>query len=156
MSAIEDRIESLGYTLPEGATPLANYVPAVYVESAGLVFTSGHVPRNPDGSFVTGRLGADATIEEGYRAAGLTALGILASLKATLGDLDRVKRIAKVLCFVNSTPEFTDQPSVANGLSDLLVEVFGDAGRHARSAVGVAALPANVCVEVEVVVEVSP
>ena len=90
-----------------------------------------------------------------FRAAGLTALGILASLKAALGDLDRVQRIAKVLCFVNSTPDFTDQPSVANGLSDLLVEVLGDAGRHARSAVGVVALPSNVCVEAEMVVEVS-
>ena len=156
MSAIEDRIESLGYTLPEGVAPLANYVPAVYVESAGLVFTSGHVPRDPDGSFVTGRLGDDATIEDGYRAAGLTALGILASLKAALGDLDRVQRITKVLCFVNSTHDFTDQPAVANGLSDLLVEVFGDAGRHARSAVGVVALPSNVCFEAEMVVEVSP
>ena len=156
MGATEERIASLGYALPEEAAPLANYVPAVYVESAGLAFTSGHIPRNPDGSFVTGRLGEDVSVEEGYAAARTTTLALLGSLKATLGDLDRVSRVVKLLCMVNSAPDFTGHPAVANGASDLLVDVFRDRGRHARSAVGVAALPVKVCIEVEMVVEVSP
>ena len=155
MSRVEERLEGLGYELSGQAAPVANYVPAVFVEDAGLLFTSGHVPRNPDGSFITGRLGDDVSVEYAYEAAKATALSLLGTVKAEVGDLDRVKRIVKVLCMVNSAPGFADQPSVANGASDLLVEVFGEAGKHARSAVGVAALPANVCVEVEMSVEVS-
>ncbi len=155
MGAIEDRIASLGYTLPDAAAPVANYVSTVRVESAGLVFTSGHVPRNADGSFVTGRLGEDITVEEGYEAAKNVALALLSSLRAELGSLDRVNRVVKALCMVNSAAGFTNQPAVANGASDLLVEVFGDKGRHARSAVGMSSLPANVPVEIELVVEVS-
>jgi len=155
MGAIEDRIKSLGYSLPDVATPLANYVPIVHVEGAGLVFTSGHTPRAADGGFLTGTLGVDVTVDEGYEAAKVTVLGILGSLKSELGDLDRITRVVKLLCMVNSAPDFTDHPSVANGASDLLVEIFGDKGKHARSAVGLAALPANVCIEVEMVVEVS-
>ncbi len=155
MGKVEERIERLGYDLSGQAAPVANYVPAVLVEDAGLLFTSGHVPRNPDGSFVTGRLGEDVSVEYAYEAARTTALALLGTVKAEIGDLDRVKRIVKLLCFVNSAPGFADQPAVANGASDLLVEVFGEAGKHARSAVGVAALPANVCVEVEMSVEVS-
>ena len=155
MGKIEDRIKDLGYALPEVAAPLANYVPALYVESEGLVYTSGHVPRNPDGSFITGKLGDGASVEDGYAAAKSAALGLLGSLKAITGDLDRVTRVVKLLCMVNCTPDFTEQPAVANGASDLLVEVLGDKGLHARSAVGMASLPANVCVEIEMIVEVS-
>jgi enamine deaminase RidA (YjgF/YER057c/UK114 family) len=155
MGTIEDRIKELGYALPEGAAPLANYVPALYVESEGLVYTSGHVPRNPDGSFITGKLGDGASVEDGYAAAKSTALGLLGSLKAITGDLDRVTRVVKLLCMVNCTPDFAEHPAVANGASDLLVEVLGDKGLHARSAVGLASLPANVCVEIEMIVEVS-
>ena len=152
MGSIEERIASLGYTLPDAAAPVANYVSTVSVEGAGLVFTSGHVPRNPDGSFVTGKLGDDLAIEQGYEAARDVGLALLASLKV---DLDRVERVVKVLCMVNCTSDFADQPAVANGASDLMVEVFGDKGRHARSAVGMGSLPANVPVEIEMVVEVS-
>ena len=155
MGRVEERLKSLGYELSGQAAPVANYVPAVFVEDAGLLFTSGHVPRNPDGSFITGQLGNDVSVEYAYEAARTTALSLLGTVKAEVGDLDRVKRIVKVLCMVNSAPGFADQPAVANGASDLLVEVFGEAGKHARSAVGVAALPANVCVEVEMSVEVS-
>lgn len=153
MSAIEDRLKDLGYDLPAQVVPVANYVPTASAMMSNLIFTSGHVPRKPDGSFITGTLGKDITVEEAYEAATITALGILTSLKSAIGDLDQIKRIVKVLCFVNSTPGFTDQPLVANGLSDLLVEVFGEKGNHARSAVGVAALPGNVCVEIEMIVE---
>ena len=155
MAKIEDRIRSLGYTLPEEAVPVANYVPAVAVDGAGLVYTSGHVARRADGSLITGKLGVDLSVEEGYEAAKLTALSLLGSLRAAIGDLDKVTRIVKLLCMVNCTPEFQQHPAVANGASDLLVEVFGDKGRHARSAVGVAALPGGVCTEIEMVVEVS-
>lgn len=156
MGAIEDKISQLGYTLPAESTPGGNYVPSVPVPAAGLVYTAGHVARRADGSMVSGKLGADVSIEEGYEAAKLTALNLLGSLKAQVGDLDRVNRVVKLLCMVNCTPDFGQQPAVANGASDLLVEIFGDKGRHARSAVGMAALPGNVCIEIEMIVEVSP
>lgn len=155
MSVIEDKIASLGYSLPEAAVPVANYVPTVQVQSAELVFTSGHIPLKSDGGFWTGKLGTDISAEEGYEAAKATVLSILGSLKTELGDLDKITRIVKLLCMVNSAPDFNDHPSVANGASDLLVEVFGEKGKHARSAVGLASLPLNVCVEVEMVVEIS-
>ena len=154
MGAIEDRISQLGHTLPGEVTPGGNYVPSVPVPAAGLVYMSGHVARRPDGSLVTGKLGADVTVEQGEEAARITTLNLLGSLKASIGELDRVTRVVKLLCMVNCTPEFGQQPAVANGASDLLVEVFGDKGRHARSAVGMAALPNNVCVEIEMIVEV--
>jgi enamine deaminase RidA (YjgF/YER057c/UK114 family) len=113
------------------------------------------VARRADGSRVEGKLGGDLSIEEGYEAAKLTALNLLGSLRDQIGDLDRVNRVVKLLCMVNCTPEFGQQPAVANGASDLLVEVFGDKGRHARSAVGMAALPNNVSIEIEMIVEVS-
>ncbi len=155
MGAIEDRIQELGYTLPEEATPGGNYVPTVSVPSAGLVYTAGHVARRPDGTLIAGKLGADVSIEDGYEAARRTALGLLGTLKQDLGELDRITRVVKLLCMVNCTPDFGQQPDVANGCSDLLVEIFGDKGRHARSAVGMAALPGNVCIEIEMIVEVS-
>ena len=119
-----------------------------------LVFLSGHGPVRPEGGLVTGRLGDDLSIEEGAAAMRLTAVALLASLRAEIGDLDRVVRIVKLLCMVNSTPDFQKQPAVADGASDLLVEVFGERGRHARAAVGVASLPFGMAVEVEMVVEV--
>ena len=154
MGAVEDRISQLGHTLPGEVTPGGNYVPSVSVPAAGLVYMAGHVARRPDGSLVAGKLGADVTVEQGAEAARITMLNLLGSLKARIGELDRVTRVVKLLCMVNCTPEFGQQPAVANGASDLLVEVFGDKGRHARSAVGMAALPNNVCVEIEMIVEV--
>ena len=110
---------------------------------AGLVYTAGQVPRRPDGSFIAGKLGADISVEEGYEAARLTTLGLLSTLKGEIGDLDRVARVVKLLSMVNCTLEFDQHPAVANGASDLLVELFGDRGRHARSAIGVGSLPGN-------------
>ena len=154
MSKVEEKLKQLGYTLPGEGTPGGNYVPAV-TTGVGLVYTAGHVARRPDGSLVAGKLGADLTVEEGYEAARITALNLLGSLKAEIGDLDRVTRVVKLLCMVNSAPDFGQQPAVANGASDLLVEIFGDRGKHARSAVGMAGLPNGVCVEIEMIVEVS-
>jgi len=128
----------------------------VSVPGARLVYTSGRTPRRRDGSFITGKLGDGLSVKEGYEAAQLTVLNLLASLKAEIGDLDRVSQVVKILAMVNSTQDFIEQPAVANGASDLLVEIFGERGRHARSAIGVEALPFNVAIEIEVIVEVSP
>jgi enamine deaminase RidA (YjgF/YER057c/UK114 family) len=122
-------------------------------QTGNLLFLSGAGPQNPDGSFVTGKLGQDFTVEKGYEAARLTAINQLGVLKATLGDLGRVNRIVKLLGMVNAVPDFTQHPAVINGASDLLVEVFGDCGRHARSAVGMASLPFGIPVEIEMIVE---
>ena len=127
MSKIEDKLKEMGYELPPPPTPGGNYVPTVST-SGGLVYTAGHVSTRPDGSQATGKLGADTTVEEGYEAARITALNLLTSLKAELGDLDRVKRVVKLLCMVNSAPDFGQQPAVANGASDLLVEPLGRRG----------------------------
>jgi len=149
---IEDRLKEMGIELPPAVTPVANYVPAV--KTGNLVFLSGHGPFNEDGSLITGKVGADLTVEQGYQAARRVAIGLLGSLKAEIGDLDRVKRVLKLLGMVNCGPEFIDQPKVINGASDLLVEVLGDKGKHARSAVGMNALPMNIAVEIEMIVEV--
>ena len=154
MGAIEDRIKELGHTLPGPSAPGGNYVSAVAVPSAGLVYTAGNVARRPDGTMITGKLGADLTVEQGYEAARLCALNSLANLKEAIGDLDRVVHFVKVLGMVNADPEFGKTPEVINGYSDLLVEVFGERGRHARSAVGMATLPFGIAVEVEAIVEV--
>ena len=156
MGAVEGRILKLGHTLHGAGTPGGNYVTAVPAPGAGLVYTAGHVARRPDGSRVEGKLGADLSVEEGYEAAKLSVLNLLGSLKAEIGELDRVSRVVKLLTMVNCTQEFTEQPAVANGASDLLVEIFGEKGRHARSAVGMESLPSNACVEIEMIVEVSP
>ena len=155
MSIIEDRIVKCGYDLPAKSQPTGNYVTGVHVASAGLLYLAGHVALRPDGSRVVGKLGDDVSIEQGYEAAKITALNMLGSLKDLVGELDRVNRIVKLLCMVNCTPDFGRQPAVANGASDLLVEIFGEKGRHARSAVGMASLPNNVCVEIESIVEIS-
>jgi enamine deaminase RidA (YjgF/YER057c/UK114 family) len=148
----EAKLKRLGIELPEPPKPVANYVGAV--RTGNLIFLAGAGPRRDDGSYMTGRLGQDLAIEQGYQAARQTGIIQLAVLKAELGDLNKVKRIVKVLGMVNSAPSFTEQPKVVNGFSDLMVEVFGDRGKHARSAVGMVALPMNIAVEVEMVVEV--
>ena len=148
---VEERLKELGLELPSAAKPMANYVPAV--RTGNLVFLSGHGPLEKD-RLITGKLGSDLTVEEGYQAARLVAVGLLGSLKDLIGDLERVRRIVKLLGLVNSEPTFLEQPQVINGASDLLVEVFGDRGRHARSAVGTNSLPVNIAVEIEMIVEV--
>ena len=150
----EQRLAALGITLPVAPTPVANYVP--FRLAGSLLFLSGQGPRNPDGSFMTGRLGDTVSIEEGYAAARLTGLQMLATAQLALGDLSRIEAIVKLLGMVNATPTFTDHPKVINGCSDLFVEVFGDAGRHARSAVGMGSLPHGISVEIEGIFQVKP
>jgi enamine deaminase RidA (YjgF/YER057c/UK114 family) len=153
MSSIDARLAELGITLPEVAAPVANYVS--YVISGKLVHVSGQVSRDASGP-ITGKLGAGLGVEAGAAAARTCALALIAQLKAACdGDLDRVARVVKLGAFVNSAPDFTDQPKVVNGASDLMVEVFGDRGRHARSAVGVAALPLGVAVEIDGIFELA-
>lgn len=148
----EDKIKSLGITLPAPTSPVANYVK--FVRTGNLIFLSGHGPANTDGKYSTGKLGKDLSIEEGYAAAKLTGINLLSTLKSAVGDLSKVKRIIKVLGMVNSTDQFSDQPKVINGFSDLMVVIFGEKGKHARSAVGMASLPMNMAVEIEMIVEV--
>ena len=146
------RLEELWIELPSPFTPMANYLPAV--RTGNLVFVSGHGPNRADGTFIVGKLGKDLSVEQGYAAARLTMLNCLSSLKAELGSLNGVRRFVKVLGMVNCTEDFGDPPAVINGGSDLLVEIFGDVGRHARSAVGMQSLPRGIAVEIEMVVEV--
>ena len=153
MSKVEERLETLGVSLPEAPSPIANYVPGVRVGKLLYLSGVGPAPR-ADGKEYLGKVDADLTLEEGYDAARLVGINLISRIKGEIGDLDKVKRIVKLLSMVASTPTFTDQPAVANGCSDLLVEVFGDKGRHARSAVGMAALPGNIPVEIEMIVEV--
>lgn len=148
----EAKLKELGITLPNPPQPVANYVNGV--QAGNLIFLAGKGPRYADGTEITGKLGQDVTIEKGYEGARLTAINQLAVLKTMLGNLNRVKRIVKVLGMVNSDPNFVDQPKVINGFSDLMVEVFGDKGRHARAAVGMASLPRGQAVEIELVVEI--
>ena len=148
----EENLQAKGIVLPSIPAPMANYVHAVKV--GNLIFLSGKGPLQKDGKYITGKLGKDLTIEQGYEAARLTAIIQIAVLKKELGELSKVKRIVKVLGMVNSDSNFTDQPKVMNGFSDLMVEIFGEKGKHARSAVGMAALPINIAVEVEMIVEV--
>ena len=153
-SSPEARLKALGIELPLAPKPLASYVPAVRV--GNLVFLAGQGPLVGGKPTVTGKVGAELTEEEGYKAARATILTSLAALRAEIGSLDRVVRIVKLVGWVNSAPGFTRQPWVINGASDFLIEIFGDAGRHARSAVGANELPLNIPVEIEMVVEVAP
>jgi enamine deaminase RidA (YjgF/YER057c/UK114 family) len=146
------KLAELGITLPEVTPPVANYVNAV--QTGNLVFLAGKGPMQEDGEYITGKVGRDLTQEEGYAAARRTAIVQLAALQAEIGDLNRVKRIVKVLGMVNAVPDFANHPEVINGFSDLMVEVFGDRGRHARAAVGMGSLPRNIAVEIEMIVEV--
>jgi enamine deaminase RidA (YjgF/YER057c/UK114 family) len=150
--SIDNRLAELGITLPQAAAPVASYVPAV--ESCGQLHISGQISFTEDGGLIKGRLGEDMDLEAGQQAARRCGIMLLAQIKAALGSLDRVERIVKLGAFVNSAPNFTDQPKVANGASELMQEVFGEAGRHARSAVGVAVLPLGVAVEVDAIVAV--
>lgn len=149
---IVERLEEMGLKLPEIPKPVANYVPAV--KTGNLLFISGHGPQKDIGTLSTGKVGRDLTLEEAYEAAKNVALCLLSTIKDTIDDLDKVKRVVKLVGFVNCTEDFTDQPRVVNGASDLFVEVFGERGRHARSAVGMYQLPGGIPVEIEVVVEV--
>ncbi|MCG5237567.1 RidA family protein [Xanthobacter oligotrophicus] len=152
-SPIDAKLADLGITLPTPTPPLANYVPVL--RTGNLLYVSGQISIDGAGKILAGKLGAGLEIEAGREAAKLCAINILAQVKAALGDLDKVVRVVKLVAFVNSTPDFLDQPKVVNGCSDFFVEVLGDKGRHARSAVGVAALPFDAAVEVEAIVEVA-
>lgn len=150
---IDKRLADKGIELPQAAVPVANYVPVTI--AGNLAFVSGQVTVWNGEFRFKGKLGKDFTVEEGQQAARLCGLNIIAQLRNALGDLDRVKRVLKLGVFVNSTADFTDQPKVANGVSDLMVEAFGDAGKHARFAVGTNVLPLDVAVEVDAVVEIA-
>ena len=151
MSTPEERLADLGLSVPEVAKPVAAYIPAV--RSGAHVFTSGQLPMREGQLMLTGKVGAEVSLEDAVDCARQCALNGLAAIRAEVGELSAVKRIVKVVVFVASAPDFTGQPQVANGVSELLGEVFGDAGRHARSAVGVAVLPLDAPVEVELLVE---
>jgi enamine deaminase RidA (YjgF/YER057c/UK114 family) len=150
--SIDQRLAELGITLPEPAAPVAAYVPAV--DHSGHLHISGQISFAEDGSLIKGRLGEDMDLEAGQEAARRCGIMLLAQMKSALGSLDRVARVVKLGVFVNSAPSFTDQPKVANGASELMQDVFGEVGRHARSAVGVAVLPLGVAVEVDAIVAV--
>lgn len=149
---VEKKIQELGITLQEPSPPVANYVNSV--RTGNLVFMAGKGPKKADGQYITGKVGSDLTIEEGYAAARLTATQQLSALKAEVGDLNKVVRIVKVLGMVNADPTFTEHPAVINGFSDLMVEVFGTRGKHARAAVGMGSLPTNIACEIEMIVEI--
>jgi enamine deaminase RidA (YjgF/YER057c/UK114 family) len=149
----ETKLKEKGIVLIPPSSPVANYVNAVRV--GNLLYLAGKGPSKADNTYVTGKVGRDLTIEQGYEAARLTAINHLAVIKNELGSLNKVKRIVKVLGMVNCTEDFKDQPKVINGYSDLMVEIFGDKGKHARSAVGMYALPFNMAVEIEVIVEIA-
>ena len=152
MSKVEERLAAMSLTLPTVPTPLGNYVVAKTV--GNLVYLSGSGPRKPDGSYMVGKVPSVCSEEDAYAAAQLVGLNILASLKAEIGDLDRVRQVVKVLGMVNADPSFANHPKVINGFSDLMVEAFGDPGRAARSAVGMGSLPGDIPVEVEMIVEI--
>ena len=149
---VEERIGELGIELSEPGKPVANYVNSV--QSGNLVFMAGKGPRSADGTLITGKVGIDLTIEQGYEAARLTAVEQLSALKAEIGDLNKVERIIKVLGMVNADPSFTNPSQVINGFSDLMVEVFGERGKHARAAVGMGSLPMNIACEIEMIVKI--
>ncbi|WP_439482130.1 RidA family protein [Cyclobacterium plantarum] len=148
----EEKLKSMGITLQTPAPPTANFVRAV--RTGNLVFLSGHGPARGDGTSVQGKLGTELTVTEGQEAARLTGIALLSSLKAEIGNLNKVKRIVKVLGMVNASPDFTQQPRVMNGFSDFMVEVFGEKGKHARSAVGMGSLPNNIAIEIEMIAEI--
>jgi len=150
--SVNDRLKELGIRLPQVPEPMGNYVDAV--QTGNLLYLSGKGPRMAEGGASTGKLGKDVTVEKGYQDARSVGLIMLAVLQKTLGNLDRVKKVVKILGMVNAVPEFGDHPKVINGCSDLMVEVFGEKGRHARSAVGMGSLPGQITVEIEAIIEV--
>ncbi len=150
---IEQKIADMGLELASPGAPIANFIPAV--RTGNLLFVAGHLPRQPDGTVLNpGKVGREVSEEQGYEAAKLAMINCLASIKAAVGDLDKVKQVVKLLVMVNADTEFDRQFIVGNGASDLLVELYGDQGRHARSAVGMGSLPRGACVEIEMIVEV--
>jgi enamine deaminase RidA (YjgF/YER057c/UK114 family) len=154
MMTPEEKLASLGLVLPTVPKPVANYLP--YRWAGNLLYLSGQGPRRADGSTALGKLGRDVTVEEGYQHARLTGLGLLAAAKLAIGELSRIEAVIKLLGMVNAEPDFGDQPKVINGCSDLLVEVLGEAGRHARSAVGMGSLPGGMSVEIEAILLIKP
>ena len=150
---IEDRLASLGLTLPDAPAPVANYVPFTIV--GNLLFVSGQISKAADGTLAAGALGRDLDVAAGQAAARHSALNVLAQAKAALGSLDRIGQVVRLTGFVNAAPGFTDHPAVINGASDLMVEVLGEAGRHTRAAVGVSSLPLNAAVEVDAIIAIA-
>ena len=146
MSA-EARLKELGITLPSVPAPVANYLP--YRVAGNLLFLAGQGPRTPDGKFLSGKVGAEVSVEEAYKRARIVGLQLLSAARTALGSLDRVDTVVKMLCMVNAVPDFKDHPKVANGMSDRVVEVFGENGKHGRSAVGMGSLPNQISVEIE-------
>ena len=153
MSA-EDRLRQLGLSLPLVPSPAANYVS--YRIAGNVLYLAGQGPRGADGAPLTGKVGPEISVDEGYRRARLVGLQLLATTRTALGSLDRVDFVVKMLCMINALPDFKDHPRVANGMSDLFVEVFGDAGKHARSAVGMGSLPSQISVEIEGILAIKP
>ncbi len=152
--SVQEKLSALGITLKAPAAPVAAYV--MYVQTGNLVFISGHIAKHADGSVNAGQLGKDVTTEQGKQAARAIAIDLIGTLQQAVGgDLSKVKRIVKLMSLVNSTPDYTEQHLVTNGCSELLAEVFGDAGKHARSAFGVAQCPLGACVEIDMIVEVA-
>jgi enamine deaminase RidA (YjgF/YER057c/UK114 family) len=149
---IEDKLKNMELSLPEPLVPIGNYVPAVRTDN--ILFLSGHGPRSGDKPVMTGKVGKDLTLEQGYEAAKLTVLNCLSTIKHEIGDLNKIKRIVKLFGMVNCPDNFSEHPKVINGASDLLVELFGESGKHARSAVGMQSLPMDIPVEIEMIVEV--
>ena len=152
MSIAEDRLSALGLQLPQVSTPIANYIPAV--RTGNLLFVAGQVPRGEDGAMITGKVGDTMDVDAAYEAARNCGLFALAAAKAAIGDLDNVVRVVRVMGLVNATPDFGQQPAVINGFSDLMVNLFGEAGKHARVAYGAGSLPGGAAVEVESLFEV--
>ena len=152
-SSVETALAGLGLALPEAIAPVANYVP--YVRTGNLLFVSGQISKTTSGALVSGKLGEDVDVATGQKAAELCALNILSQVKAAIGDLDKIVRVVRLNAFVNSAPAFTDQPQVVNGASNLFANVLGDKGKHSRTAVGVAALPLGVAVEIDAIIEVA-
>ena len=154
MSTPEEKLRELGLILRPQGLPLANYVPSV--RTGNLVFLAGHLPPDGSGGFILGKLGDTATVEDGYNAAQAVGLSLLHSLKEEIGELDRVTRVVRLFCMVNALPTFTQFSQVTNGASDLIVDVFGERGKHARASVGMVSLPLGVTVEIESVIEIRP
>lgn len=149
---IQARLAAKGLSLPSAPAAVANYVP--YHIVGDLLFISGQISKTADGTLITGRLGADLTVDQGAEAAAACALNILAQANAALGDLDRIAQLVRITGFVNATPDFTNHPLVINGASDLFVDILGDAGRHTRAAVGAGSLPANCAVEIDAIIRI--
>jgi len=152
MAKIEQKLKAMGLSLPALSAPVANYVPIV--RHGDMIFLSGHIPRNPDGSPVNGRIGENISTSQAYELARQVTLSLLSTIQSEIGDLDNVKRIIKMVCIMNASPDYTEHPTVANGASDLLVGVFGDRGKHARVALGAESLPGGVPIEIELIAAV--